>query len=531
MVAPTLLWHVARDGSGTSNLNSTERVYIPSTQSGDLLIIVWATNDDGHTMSTPSGLTRYYSNYNLTVIGYTLNFYYRIANGNEPAYYDFIVSGAGPTKEAFVSAYHIRGADSASAPFDSALRVNSAFGSFGTTQNIDTLSVSVGGSDRMVLLGAFTEAIYLSSWGIPSGYMRVFATSIGASSSQAVYRTRNGGTEQVQSLGSSRGFVSWGIAIKPRPSVSPYKAVHTQVASQPSLSVEYDVPGFESVHTHVADAPSLVHILPTFTISARSAHHTHAAQATSIVHFPPKFYLPLSSAFHTHAADTPAMLGIPPEFDLTVDDSALAHVASSASMQDLVLVDPQPGFVAHVADACSLSGLYDLTPAAAVHPDLADAGIFEKVIAPAKIVHVHAGESVGITAIGSSDLRLDPVVDIEKGGWTPDTGTDLYARIAQYSGLIASPEQPTGEICEVRLTAASDPLTHADHRIVFTARAEGEVTVTITLLQGTTVIDSWTETLSANDQTFSYTLSTAGAGQIANYSDLRLRLSAQEIVG
>jgi hypothetical protein len=97
---------------------------------------------------------------------------------------------------------------------------------------------------------------------------------------------------------------------------------------------------------------------------------------------------------------------------------------------------------------------------------------------------------------------------------------------ADDADYIYSPEFPATEQFEVKLGAATDPVSGADHTIDIRLRADGlDTNFDFDLVQGTSVLDSWTEsvTVAAGTVTRSRTFAGAVADAITRYDDLRVR--------
>ena len=123
-----------------------------------------------------------------------------------------------------------------------------------------------------------------------------------------------------------------------------------------------------------------------------------------------------------------------------------------------------------------------------------------------------------------------PSSDIAAGGWLPSTGGDLYAMLdetaADDADYIYSPDNPTTQQFEVRLTSLGDPLSSSNHTIAVRLKATGaDTNFDLNLVQNTTVLDSWTEnvTVAAGVVERSRTLSAAVADSITDYGNLRIR--------
>lgn len=119
--------------------------------------------------------------------------------------------------------------------------------------------------------------------------------------------------------------------------------------------------------------------------------------------------------------------------------------------------------------------------------------------------------------------------DVSTGGWTV---TPLYEKIdeATYSDsdYITSSKNASADICEVNLSAVSDPTIHTGHTVRFRARCDksSNGNIVATLMQGTTVIRSYdTGYLPTSFTPYSFTLTEGEAQAITDYSGLSLRFS------
>jgi hypothetical protein len=94
------------------------------------------------------------------------------------------------------------------------------------------------------------------------------------------------------------------------------------------------------------------------------------------------------------------------------------------------------------------------------------------------------------------------------------------------SDYIYSPTDPTTQQFEVNLALAWDPLLSVGHTLTIRFRAVGHDTAfDLDLVQGASILDSWTETITAaeGDAERSHFLTAAVADSITDYADLRLR--------
>lgn len=128
-----------------------------------------------------------------------------------------------------------------------------------------------------------------------------------------------------------------------------------------------------------------------------------------------------------------------------------------------------------------------------------------------------------------------PVSDTIPGTWSPSTGGSLFGTIdegvasdADYDSSTSSPLQ--ADFFEVKLGALSDPLSSVGHVVGYrykkNASSGDQINLKVRLVQGNTVIATWTHLNIDAVTTASQTLSNAQADAITNYSDLRLRFEA-----
>ena len=126
---------------------------------------------------------------------------------------------------------------------------------------------------------------------------------------------------------------------------------------------------------------------------------------------------------------------------------------------------------------------------------------------------------------------LRPISDISNSGWTPSSGSDLFAMIGEATRNDATYISATevGAACEVLLgTSTGDPLSSVNHlpRIVMSAGSGG---IIIRLKQGTTLIKEWTyASLTGTDTLYEPTLSSGEIDSITDYTNLRLYMETTE---
>ncbi len=130
-----------------------------------------------------------------------------------------------------------------------------------------------------------------------------------------------------------------------------------------------------------------------------------------------------------------------------------------------------------------------------------------------------------------------PLSTVSAGAWTDQASgtTDMHSPLADETDAtyIQSELNPSSSVCEVLLETLSDPGTNAAHSFVYRYAKDGtpQINLTVQLRQGaSTVIAAQTITNvsdSITDGTLA--LSEAEAGNITDYSDLRLRFIATQV--
>jgi hypothetical protein len=130
-------------------------------------------------------------------------------------------------------------------------------------------------------------------------------------------------------------------------------------------------------------------------------------------------------------------------------------------------------------------------------------------------------------------------VDITDGSWTNelDSNVDLYASLDELSyndaDYCKSVTSPSNDMMEVKLSSMTDPETSLDHAISYRygkESASGQIDIVVRLVQGTTVIATWTHTnVPVGWVTADQTLSAGEANAITDYADLRVRVEANAV--
>lgn len=126
-----------------------------------------------------------------------------------------------------------------------------------------------------------------------------------------------------------------------------------------------------------------------------------------------------------------------------------------------------------------------------------------------------------------------PTSDISLGGWSGPAWSTLDEAVASDADLTTSPVAPASATLEVKLGIVEDPLSSTGHVIRYrlgkSATGGAQINMDISLVQGTTVIATWSHSNVDALTTYSQTLTALQADAITDYSDLRLRFSATQV--
>lgn len=130
-----------------------------------------------------------------------------------------------------------------------------------------------------------------------------------------------------------------------------------------------------------------------------------------------------------------------------------------------------------------------------------------------------------------------PLSTVSAGAWTDQASgtTDMHSPLADEDNAtyIQSELNPSSSVCEVLLETLSDPGTNAAHQVIYRYAKDGtpQINLTVQLRQGaSTVIAAQTITnVSSSITDGALALTEAEAGNITDYSDLRLRFIATQV--
>ena len=122
-----------------------------------------------------------------------------------------------------------------------------------------------------------------------------------------------------------------------------------------------------------------------------------------------------------------------------------------------------------------------------------------------------------------------PSSDIAANGWQPSTGSDMFAMVNEVTrndaNYIYSPNNPTTQQFEMKFAAPTGSIGTSDNYWDYALEAvNADVAFDLDLVQGTTVLDSWTETVTAGTvQEFTHAFTAGVLATITDPSDVRVR--------
>lgn len=140
---------------------------------------------------------------------------------------------------------------------------------------------------------------------------------------------------------------------------------------------------------------------------------------------------------------------------------------------------------------------------------------------------VDQGTATVSLTVGAATQLLAPSADLSAGGWTPSSGSDLYAMLDETTASDADYiVSSTASSCEISIAVGSDPAVSTGHILRYRLLS-GSGSIAVALKQGSTTIASWgPHTLTGSAQDFAQTLSGGQADSITDYSDLRVVFTA-----
>lgn len=143
--------------------------------------------------------------------------------------------------------------------------------------------------------------------------------------------------------------------------------------------------------------------------------------------------------------------------------------------------------------------------------------LFAAPVAPGSLLAVAA----------AAGQTLTPASDITATGWLPSTGGSLFALLdetpADDADYIYTRAQ--GAVCEVKLSSATAPIA-GSQTVKYRAYSQYGQQLYVQLVQGTTVIASWTDTLTTGFALYSHVLSSPEMASISDWTDLRFRFTS-----
>lgn len=129
-----------------------------------------------------------------------------------------------------------------------------------------------------------------------------------------------------------------------------------------------------------------------------------------------------------------------------------------------------------------------------------------------------------------------PGSDITVGGWTAVPGGALYSAVGEEpyndQNWIQSSNDPSSDTFEVKYAGVANPGSLVGNFVNYRLRGDSGLKATVNLVCGTTIIASWTHDPAPTGATytpFSQQLTQGQAASIADWSDLRLRITADRV--
>ena len=218
---------------------------------------------------------------------------------------------------------------------------------------------------------------------------------------------------------------------------------------------------------------------------------------------------------------------------LTANPGSLNLTGATATVKKNSFIIADPGALSFVGQSAGLfRGRIMTADPGSLTLSGAVASLFHFRVLPADPgTLVLTGATATLAAPGTVQ-RARPSSDISSNGWLPSSGSDLYAMLDETSyndsDYIYSPDNPTTQAAEVKFSAITDPGVNTGHVLRFRLAAVGQDTVfDVYLMCGATQIATWQKTVIAGvTTTYSETLTVGEAGNITDYSDLRIKVVA-----
>lgn len=121
--------------------------------------------------------------------------------------------------------------------------------------------------------------------------------------------------------------------------------------------------------------------------------------------------------------------------------------------------------------------------------------------------------------------------DIAAGGWTPSTGLTLAGVLDEVSpddtDFIASSTNPSTDVAEIKFLNVQAPSNGNNHTVSYRIKGDSSTNLRVDLVCNTTIIKTWTHNPApASFTRYDQTLTSGEAATIADYSNLRLRVTA-----
>jgi hypothetical protein len=139
-----------------------------------------------------------------------------------------------------------------------------------------------------------------------------------------------------------------------------------------------------------------------------------------------------------------------------------------------------------------------------------------------------------------------PDSDVNDGNWTDPNGNnngdlfdDIDETVADDNDYIESEQDPVADVCEVGLSSVTDPVGNVNHVVRYRYQKNeqgggqpGDIDIIVSLYDGANLIHAETHLdVSMGWAAGTFTLTGGEADNINDYTDLRLRFSADKSAG
>lgn len=158
-------------------------------------------------------------------------------------------------------------------------------------------------------------------------------------------------------------------------------------------------------------------------------------------------------------------------------------------------------------------------------------GLAQNTTFYAHLVHTDAAANDSnrvSSASFTTGQRGVPTSTVSAGSWSPTNAATLHEAIDETPASDADyiSTNVAADVCTVAISSLTDPASSTGHVVRYRLRGDGASGITVALMQGASVVASWThDPAPSSFTTFVQTLSGAEADSITDYGALRLRFT------